>query len=203
MNGQPVRIVTGEEVVNEYKHWRKGPMLSKPVDWGTLKGLDLLQRAAEIKDLTAARTAVQILNPFLRRTLKPGPGEKDPEELIELIIQGVIPYEAVGEQWFLPRWITSAVKNIRFVSWTPGKSKDHSIPMNPPRRGVLCPDYESAVAYRTFFNGIRVCLHCQEFFRQRRPKQSCCSPECGGSHRVARCREKKKRNAANPKGKQR
>lgn len=199
VGGQTVRIVTTDEILSEYRKWKKAPRKKGQVDWETLAGLSLLQRATETKDLTAGRSAVRMLEPFLRTILKPGPGEKNPEELVTQIISAV-PFEAMGEQWFLPRLMTAAVKGATPVYWEPGKAKKHGASFNPPQRGMFCPTYEIAVAFRMFFNGIRVCLRCQSLFSKERPNQGCCSIECREAHRVNRWRESKK-TAGTRKGK--
>jgi hypothetical protein len=214
VNGGPVRIVTTDEVLAGYQKWRKGPRsLGKDqVDWRTLGGLSLLQRATETKDLTAGRAAAKMLEPFLNRTLKLGPGgvlvmpakgldysgfltlDKNPQ--LAQVIRDVVAYEAMGEQWYLPCFATAAVKGSSPVWWMRGKSRKHVIPFNPPQQGMLCPTYEAAIAFRMLFNGLRICLRCQSLFRQERPNQGCCTIECREAHRVARWRERKKAEAA-------
>jgi hypothetical protein len=194
----PVRIVTTDEVVNGYKKWKESrSQATDKVDWRTLGGMSLFKFAVETRDLTAGHKAAKMLEPYLKTMIKPS--GSDPADELLTNITFAVAYEAKDEQqWFLPRFMTAALKGANPVFWTPGKSKG---PFSPCQLGMFCPTYEVAAAYRLFCNGLRICLHCQTLFTQKRANHTCCSLKCREAHRVAEWREKKKASQARSEAK--
>ena len=192
-----VRILACDEIIERYKRWMKSPHSKEEsrIDWETLGGLKLLKQATEIKDQTAARKALLMLTRYLRPKVA---GDPDPDGLLNTISSAVTVDAAIGDTFFLQQFVADSIRSCEPCLWTPGKGYGlggHSLPSNPPRMGMFCPNYQGAAVYCMFFNGLRVCLHCQSLFSTERSNKDCCSPECRDAHRVARWRDRKKTEA--------
>jgi hypothetical protein len=85
--------------------------------------------------------------------------------------------------------LVHALEGLHVVFW---RTKDRQlIP------GLLAPDMKAAIAaYWLLSPEVRICTHCNDIFRPKRPKQAACSAKCRDAHRLIRFRRFGKGKAA-------
>jgi hypothetical protein len=173
-----VRVITSDELNTKNERFRRDSTV-RAEEWKFLRGVKMLKSAHERGDAHAAREAYEMLGPYLY-----GP-PKSPEHAaaIELSVNYSSPERP------LAALITKALRDVRIVYWNVGKGKN--VVVTP---GIYCPDYKAAVTTKYILEtDFRVCPRCHKPFVAKRPKQHCCSIECREAHRVARWRQKQRR----------
>jgi hypothetical protein len=84
--------------------------------------------------------------------------------------------------WLLSQLMSEGLESVRLVLWWSG---------NGVRPAIYCPDLKAAVYTFLLTKKWGVCLHCGDFFIQKRPDQNYCMIAHREAHRVARWRAAK------------
>jgi hypothetical protein len=156
----------------------------RPEELPLFVGAIELKQAYDAGDELTLERASEKVRPFMRHFAPPREFEaKTPD--------GRVTIKSVGQKWNATRWNYSRLmahmfQNARLVVWFSQK-KERLLP------AVYCPDLKTAAFMMTFLGRIRVCPKCSTIFIPSADNVDYCSPAHRDAHRVARWRDRKKR----------
>jgi hypothetical protein len=176
-----VRVVSSSELNPKGLRYKRAAVCGalSEKEWKRLRGIKMLKNAHERGDPRAARQAYEMLAEYLY----PPPTSREQEAANWLALNYTDPEKP------LAALLTKDLLYVRIIYWNVGKG--NTVVVTP---GIFCPDYKTAINVKMILEqDVRVCPWCHNMFVAKRPKQHCCSIECREAHRVARWREKQKK----------
>jgi hypothetical protein len=176
-----VHVVTDDDIDTRLR------TIFRPEELPLFVGAIELKQAYAAKDELALQRASEKVRPWIV-------GFAPPEEFeVKLKTRDgrALSLKSHGQKWNATRWNYSGLmadmfQNARMVIWFSEKEERFS-------PALYCPDWKTAAFVMTFLGRIRVCPKCSTIFIPSADNVDYCSPAHREAHRVARWRDRKKR----------